>query len=245
MHTGTYVPVGQSERLARMSSRTHGDQGTPTTPSVSVPADFPPDTGSAPAPRGGDHRRRRRWTVPVLVVALVLALAAGGYLFAVARAWEDRAEEVDGVARDLGAELASAQADLEETRGTLALVETQLEGAQEQIHELADTVAQSGDDREVQRQVLEYQTELFAAAAGVTGTMAGCISDQQDYVVALEGELNRRIQAERAQEEESPSPAQPDPGDQPDLPALRDALITSCQAAAEAHEDLTRRMSDS
>src|SRR5690606_8825244 len=105
---------------------------------------------------------------------LVLALGAGGYLLAVARAWEERAEEVDGIARDLGAELAAARGDLEETQGTLALVERQLEGAQEQIHELADTVARTGDDREVQRQVNEYQAELFAAAAGVTGTMSQC-----------------------------------------------------------------------
>lgn len=227
-----------------MTSRTHGDQGTPTAPSVSVPADFPRDEGAAEPPRGRDHRRRGRWAIVLLAVALVLALGAGGYLLAVARAWEERAEEVDGIARDLGAELAAARGDLEETQGTLALVERQLEGAQEQIHELADTVARTGDDREVQRQVNEYQAELFAAAAGVTGTMAQCINDQQAYVVAIEGELTRRIQAERAQEEESPSP-QPEPTDPPDLPALRETLVASCEAASAAHEDLTRRLSDS
>src|SRR5690606_31576279 len=112
LHTGTVVPVGQSERLSRMTSRTHGDQGTPTAPSVSVPADFPRDEGAAEPPRGRDHRRRGRWAVVLLAVALVLALGAGGYLLAVARAWEERAEEVDGIARDLGAELAAARGDL-------------------------------------------------------------------------------------------------------------------------------------
>lgn len=242
MHTGTFVPVGQSERLSRMTSSMHGDEGATSASSVSVPAEFPPGPPPSPAPRGADHRPRRRWVVPVLAVALVLALGASGYLLVLARAWQDRAAEVDDVARDLGAELAEARTDLEETRGTLALVETQLEGAQEQIHELADTVAQTGDDREIQRQVAEYQGELFAAAAGVTGTMAGCISDQQDYVLALEGELTRRAQAEQATP--SPTPTA-DAEEQPDLRALRAALVTSCQEAAEAHEDLTRRLSDS
>src|SRR5690606_5033731 len=83
LHTGTFVPVGQSERLSRMTSRTHGDQGTPTAPSVSVPADFPRDEGAAEPPRGRDHRRRGRWALVLLAVALVLALGAGGYLLAV------------------------------------------------------------------------------------------------------------------------------------------------------------------
>ena len=44
-------------------------------------------------------------------------------------------------------------------------MESQLDAAQQQIHEIAGTAAQFGDDLEVQRQVAEYQAELFAAWA--------------------------------------------------------------------------------
>ena len=246
MHSEAFAPAGQSERLSRMRSQMQGGAGSavphdPSLPRAVAPSE-PPET-----PDGGrDHPRRRRWPVVVLAIALVLALAGGVYTVLLARAWEERASELDVLARDLGEELAETRGDLEETQGTLALVERQLDGAQEQIHELADSLARTGDDREVQRQVLEYQTELFTAAAGVTGTMSQCISDQNDYVTALEEEYVRvRDLAAEDSEDDEDSEDETPAVSPADLAALRQAWMDTCQEAADAHADLRNRLGDS
>jgi len=245
LHTGTFVPAGQSERLSRMSSQTQHQPGAhpPSLPAASAPS--APGSGTRTSRRGRNHRRR---LTVVLAVALVLAVGGLVYVGLLARAWADHADSLDATARELGTELAETRGELEESQGTLALVESQLDGAQDQIHELANTVAQTGDDREVQRQMTEYQAELFTAASGVTGTMASCITDQQDYVLALEEELVRERSTPPPSDDEDateePSAAAEE-DERPDLPALREALVESCEAAAEAQEDLQRRLGDS
>jgi len=199
---------------------------------------------------GARDHGRRRWVVPVLAVALVLSLAAAGYLLALARAWEDRAGTLEETARDLGGELGQARADLEESRSTLALVESQLEVAQGQIHELADAVAQTGDDREVQRQVAEYQAQLSANAAAVAGAMDECIAGQEDLITHLE---------EAARPTPSPTPsasasagedADADADDEEpeapevDVAALREEVAGRCALAEEAHTSLQERLDD-
>lgn len=221
-----------------MRSRTHRDQGPETAPVPSVPADLPAASDRDERDGGRDHRRRR-WPVVVLAVALILALASAGYLLALARAWEDRAVALEGTSRDLGGELGQVRADLEESRSTLALVESQLEVAQDQIHELADAVAQTGDDREVQRQVAEYQRQLSANAAAVAGVMDECIAGQEDLIEHLE---------EAAQPAPSPSPsasdADADDADEEpaapavDLAAMRERVTGLCAQAEEAHTSL-------
>jgi len=246
LHAGTFVPAGQSERLSDMRSRTQSQQGSAPATDPTLSADSVdstrPATAAPAGPGGRDHRRR--WPVVLLVLALVVALGGGLYLAHNTRAWSDRATELDAVARALGTELAETRAELEETQGTLALVETQLDGAQDQIHELADTVAQTGDDREIQRQVAEYQGELFAAATGVTGTMGQCISSQSEYTLALEDELVRvqailRADGEEPTEEPSPTAT---PESRPDLNAMRRGVVDVCEAAANAHESLQQRL---
>src|SRR5699024_10123738 len=149
-----------------MSSQTQRDQESAATPGPSLPAAPAEAPGrTAQAGRATGRRPHRRWPLVALGLALALTIGGGVYLATLAGAWSDHAAEVDGTARELGGELAETRAELEETQGTLALVESQLDAAQEQIHELADTAAQFGDDREVQRQVAEYQTELFTAAS--------------------------------------------------------------------------------
>ncbi|PYF99795.1 hypothetical protein SAMN05216184_10538 [Georgenia satyanarayanai] len=221
-----------------MSSRTHRDQGPETAPVPSVPAEFPVAADQGERDGGRDHRRR--WPVVVLAVALVLALAAAGYLLALARAWEDRAVALEGTSRDLGAELGQVRADLEESRGTLALVESQLEVAQEQIHELADAVAQTGDDREVQRQVAEYQRQLSANAAAVAGAMDECIAGQEDLITHLEEEARPAPSASpSASDSEDAEDADEEPGEpEVDLAALREQVTGLCARAEEAHTSL-------
>src|SRR5690606_16795321 len=139
---------------------------------------------------------------------------------------------------------------LEESRSTLALVESQLEVAQGQIHELADAVAQTGDDREVQRQVAEYQAQLSANAAAVAGAMDECIAGQEDLITHLE---------EAARPTPSPTPsasasagedADADADDEEpeapevDVAALREEVAGRCALAEEAHTSLQERLDD-
>ncbi|MCM3661866.1 hypothetical protein M3148_12825 [Georgenia satyanarayanai] len=230
-----------------MSSRTHRDQGPETAPVPSVPAEFPAVADQDERDGARDHPPRP-WVVPVLAIALVLALAAAGYLLALARAWEDRAATLEETARELGGELGQVRADLEESRSTLALVESQLEVAQEQIHELADAVAQTGDDREVQRQVAEYQAQLSANAAAVAGAMDECIAGQEDLITHLE-EAARPAPSPTP----SPSPSASDGEDVPDeeptapkvdVAALRAEVAGRCALAEEAHTSLQERLAD-
>lgn len=207
-------------------------------------------TGSAGRHEQPGSARRRRWPVVVLAVALVVALLAAGYLLSLAQRWESRAIEIEETARGLGAELAQAQADLEESANTLALVESQLDGAQEQIHELADAVAQSGDDREVQRQVADYQAQVSSAATAVADAMDQCVDAQEELIVALdEAATALAEQAASPAPTEEPSPgATPEPQvtlDQERLEEYRGEVGRSCDAAREANESLQQRLEDS
>lgn len=231
-----------------MSSQTQRDREPAMAPDAHPAGVSGVEATAAGPTRGRDHRR---WPLVLLAVLLVLVLAGGVYLALLARAWEERTSQVDAIARELGAELAESQAELEETQGTLALVESQLDGAQQQIHELADTAAQFGDDREIQRQVAEYQAELFGAATAVTGTMGECISAQTEYTLALEDELSRAVTLLRTlqqEDEEDPDEQEeqpaPDTSESPDLVGLREEVVDSCQAAAEAHSGLQQRLGD-
>jgi len=229
-----------------MSSRTHRDQGAHAAPSPSIPAEFPPDPAPGSSTRGTDHRRGHRWAVLVLAVALVAALAAGGYLLSLARAWEDRAEALEGSAHELGSDLGQVRAELEESRSALALVESQLDGAQDQIRELADTVAQTGDDREVQRQVAEYQRQLSGAAAAVAEAMDECIASQEELVEHLEAAA-RPEPTDTPSPDPSPSPSGPAPSAEPtapetDVAALQQEVDALCQLAEDAHAGLQERL---
>lgn len=232
-----------------MSSRTQGDRGTTEVPVPSVTAEFPPDLAATGPVRAQDHRRRARWPVVLLTIALLLSLAASGYLLAVARAWQERADSLEGTGYELGEELARTRADLEESRSTLALVESQLDGAQEQIHELADAVAQTGDDREVQRQVAEYQAQVLLAASAVTASMDECIASQETLITHLE-EAARPRPTPSATPGGSPTPdpdatAEPEPTEPAvDLAQLRSEAAQLCAIAADANRSLQERLGD-
>jgi hypothetical protein len=155
---------------------------------VARPAVGPSGTGSAPvdptpAPR---PRRRSRWPVVLLVLALLAALGAAGYLYATTTAYADRVAWTEDQARRIGTELVTTRSELEGVRGELQGVRDQLATAQERITVLADEKAQIGDDREAQAQLLDYQARVSEAAGIVASALDRCVQGQDQLIEYLE-----------------------------------------------------------
>jgi hypothetical protein len=170
------VPAGaRSPGVDRTAAPTvtDGTVGAPTGASV------PP----APVWAG---RRRRRWPVVVLSLLLVAALGLGGYLLATTRAYADRLEWTEDQARSIGADLTLTRSDLEGARSEIAGLQGQLTTAQERITALADEKAQIGDDREAQRQLLDYQARVSEAAGIVASALDQCVKGQDQLIAYLE-----------------------------------------------------------
>ncbi len=124
--------------------------------------------------------------VVVLAVLLVVAVVAAVHLYRTSTAWRDRAGQYEATAQDLGTELATTRAELEGARGELEGVRSQLTTANERIVELADEKAQIGDDREVQRQLVDYQQRVSVAAGTVALALDRCVQGQNQLIGYLE-----------------------------------------------------------
>lgn len=144
------------------------------------PSDVPLDP-----PARSAHPDRRRRQVVVLSVLLVVVMAAGAYLAVLTRAWWQRATELENVSIELGEELGRTRAQVEAAQDELAVVSAQLEAAQGRITELADEKAQAGDDREVQRQLADYQRRVSQAAASVASALGECVRGQNQLIQYL------------------------------------------------------------
>lgn len=160
--------------------------------------------------------------IVLLSLGLVAALALAGYLFSVATQWQERSEELTAISTELGTDLAATRARLEGTQAELDAVRSQLANAQERIIQLADEKAQLGDDREVQRQLADYQARVSAAAGTVASALDECIQGQQMLIGYLEDR-------ERYDEE--------------DLERFRSDVDRLCQSATDANLALQRELS--
>ncbi|WP_127570980.1 hypothetical protein [Georgenia faecalis] len=204
-----------------------GSPTAPATPAGPGPADPVPAGPGAPAgpPAHGPRRAasRRRWPLVVAVIALVLAVAAGVYLLVLARAWSERAAQLEESAQTLGTELAQSRAELTDADHALTTTQDQLEAAQEQIAELADRVAQTGDDREIQRQLADYQARVSSAATAVALAMDDCVRGQQQLIGYLD------------------DAAAYDPTE---LADFRTRVGEFCTAATEANDELQRQVGE-
>ena len=235
--TGAATAAGSTDGSSA-APRTEAVPGTPLSTRTDV-ADGTRDGGQAdrtaadPAATGATTaaaaagappvRRRRRWPVVVLSLALVAALGAGGYLFATARAYAERLEWTEAQARAIGTELAVTRGELDGARGEIAALQAQLTTAQERITALADEKAQIGDDREAQRQLLDYQARVSEAAGIVASALERCVQGQDQLIVYLE------------------DAASYDPGQLAQFGADVEAL---CRSASEANEALQSELVD-
>jgi hypothetical protein len=151
---------------------------TPDGADTQVMGPFVPDaTRAAPG-----RPRRRSGAIVVLSVALVLTLGLAGYLWMTTRAYRDLAASTEAKARVIGSDLASTRADLAGATDELAGVRAQLKTAQARITALADEKAQAGDAREAQRQLLDYQQRVSAAAGTVASALDQCVRGQDQLI---------------------------------------------------------------
>ena len=180
------------------------------------PRDPDPFDVAAPA-----RHRRRPWTVIVLSVLLALTLGCATYLLLTTRAYQQRSSEWEVQARSTGALLTQTRSDLEGTTGELAATREQLATAQARITALADEKAQLGDDRELQRQLVDYQQRISTAAGKVATSLTNCIAGQNQLITYLGNAA-------------AYNPA--------DLATFRTDVQTLCTAATDANTALQREL---
>lgn len=218
-----------------------GSTGEPATGSPSVLPPLGPPTGHGPvhpasphptslplvehshvAPPPAPRHRRRPWAVVVLSVLLVAVTALSTYLWLLTERQHERSAEIEAQARVIGTDLATLRAEHDGTLGELAGVTDQLATAQERITQLADEKAQVGDDREVQRQLVDYQARVSQAAANVASALSTCIDAQNQLITYLE-------------DAQSYDPA--------DLDRFKGQVGDVCAAATAANTELQRQLS--
>ncbi len=142
-----------------------------------------PQPGENEPSRG---RTGHRWLTAALVTAFVVVLGLGGYLAVATRQWQDSSTAWEDRARSGADQLADVQTRLDQSRAALAEVSSQLSAAQERITQLADEKAQLGDDRELQRQLVDYQQRVTAAAGKVASALTACIGGQDQLIGYLQ-----------------------------------------------------------
>ncbi|GGM39485.1 hypothetical protein ACFQBY_01430 [Promicromonospora citrea] len=131
--------------------------------------------GPAPAP---GPRRGARW----LAVLLVATIAVGGYLWVTTVRWQHNAAQWEQKARAYAEEVASLRMQLDAAGTELQAARDQLRTATARITDLANEKAQLGDENVASQQVLDYQTQVSAAAGTVASALGQCVSGQEQLV---------------------------------------------------------------
>lgn len=187
----------------------------PSEPPSEQPLVDPEVVGASP------RHRRQPWALLVVSVLLALSLGLATYLLLTTRAHEQRAHEWEAAARHTGADLAQSRTDLAAVTGERDAIAEQLSTAQERITTLADEKARLGDDREAQRQLVDYQQRISVLAGKVATALTTCIDGQ----VTLIGYLQ-----------------DPSQYDEADLARFRTDVQRVCGAATDANTRLQREL---
>lgn len=143
------------------------------------------DDHRSPAPAARPQRRLRIIAV-VLAVLLVAVSALAVFFWLRSDRWAAYADQVETDAGTIGEELAQLRTAHEGTVAELATVQEQLDASQQRVTELAAEKAEVGDDREAQRQLVDYQQRVSAAAGSVATSLTECINRQQELVGYLD-----------------------------------------------------------
>jgi len=131
-------------------------------------------------------RRRLRSIALVLAVLLVGVSALAAFFWVRGDRWAAYAAGVESDAGEIGEDLAQLRAEHEGTVAELTTVQEQLAASQQRVTELAAEKAEVGDDREAQRQLVDYQERISAAAGSVATSLNECINRQQELLGYLD-----------------------------------------------------------
>lgn len=224
---------GSGARPDDLASAPGRDAGTPGPAADGGPrhaaAGVDADSRRDPDDDARRERRRRRLRIATTTALVLLALglaASTVHLYRTSTAWEQRADAYLADARALGEELAGTRAALAGTESELEGVRAQLATAQGRIVELADEKAQIGDDREVQRQLVDYQQRVSEAAGQVALALDQCVQGQQELIGYLQNTVTGAAQYDAAE-----------------LEQFRTDVEQLCQTATEANIALQRELS--
>lgn len=168
------------------------------------------------------QRRRLRIIAVVLAVLLVAVSALAAFFWIRSDRWAAYADQVEQDAGVIGEDLTVLRAQHEETVAELGRVQEQLAASQQRVTELAAEKAEVGDDREAQRQLVDYQERISAAAGTVATSLTECINRQQELVGYLD------------------NAAAYDPAD---LERFREQVDSLCASAATANDALQQELS--
>lgn len=138
-------------------------------------------------------------TVCLLAVVSVALGSLSAYLWTTSRAWEERSDQLVVQNRKLADALATSNAELEVVNGDLELasglldefaveldtLSGELTDAQNRIRGLANEKAKAGDEREYQRQLVDYQRRVSIAATEVADAFASCVRSKDELIGAL------------------------------------------------------------
>ncbi len=159
-----------------------GPFSSPDEPAMSTATD-PVAQALAAETRG---RRRLRVIAIVLAVLLVGACALAAFFWVRSDRWAAYADQVEADGGVIGADLARLRVEHEGTVAELTTVQEQLAASQQRVTELAAEKAEVGDDREAQRQLVDYQERISAAAGSVATSLNECINRQQELLGYLD-----------------------------------------------------------
>lgn len=209
--------VGPGDPFGPLSSFDEAD--APATP------DWAPAEHSelmAAARHSTAQRRRLRIIAVVLTVLLIAASALAAFFWVRSDRWAAYADHVEQDAGVIGEDLTVLRAQHDETVAELGRVQDQLAASQQRVTELAAEKAEVGDDREAQRQLVDYQERISAAAGTVASSLTECINRQQELVGYLD------------------NAAAYDPAD---LEQFRQQVDSLCASAASANDALQQELS--
>lgn len=172
-------------------------------------------------PKPPARSRGLRIVAIVLAVLLVAACALAAFFWVRSDRWEAYAAQVESDAGAIGEDLAQLRTEHDGTVAELSTVQEQLSASQQRVTELAAEKAAVGDDREAQRQLVDYQERVSAAAGSVATSLNECINRQQELLGYLD------------------DAAAYDPDD---LVRFRDQVDALCASAKSANDSLQQEL---
>ncbi len=175
--TGTTeaIPSPSSPRTGSVFRRTPANEETTVLTPVTAPTNI---LDRIPL------SERKRWRLfaggTAGLAALLLAFTV--YLLVINNQWQTRADALTIESYDLGERLTDALGQIVDQQAQIDLLGEQLETSQERVLELADEMAQAGDNATYTQQQLALYQELSALGGSVSLALNHCVNEHEKLV---------------------------------------------------------------